>query len=109
MSEREDKLLAESMDKLGRQNEEVEGDEDTEEEEDTGMGDIDLESNSSAITDWKKEEKEKAFEQVHWYVKYYIFILFRSIRSRSGEKNIPAFFGVWLIIKVLQDFQEKVA
>lgn len=43
MSEREDILLAERMAKLSQANEEVEGDDDSEEEEDTGMGgDIDL-------------------------------------------------------------------
>ena len=40
MSERDDKLLAEHMAKLRQDNEEVSDDE---EEEDTGMGDIDLE------------------------------------------------------------------
>lgn len=44
MSEREDKLLAEQMAKLGRENEEISGDEDSEEEEDTGMGEIDVDS-----------------------------------------------------------------
>ncbi|XP_073305247.1 eukaryotic translation initiation factor 2 subunit alpha homolog [Primulina huaijiensis] len=51
VSEREDKLLAEQMAKLGRENEEISGDEDSEEEEDTGMGDIDLESSGTGITD----------------------------------------------------------
>ncbi|KAJ4979259.1 hypothetical protein NE237_010039 [Protea cynaroides] len=50
VSEREDKLLAEHMAKLGSQNEEVSGDEDSEEEEDTGMGEIDVE-NTASITD----------------------------------------------------------
>lgn len=49
VSEREDKLLAEHMAKLGQQNEEVSGDEDSEEEEDTGMGEIDLDN--SGITE----------------------------------------------------------
>lgn len=49
MSEREDKLLAEHMAKLGQQNEEVSGDEDSEEEEDTGMGEIDLENSRMGI------------------------------------------------------------
>lgn len=44
MSEREDKLLAEQMLKLGRENEEVSADEDSEEEEDTGMGEVDVEN-----------------------------------------------------------------
>lgn len=52
MSEREDKLLAETMAKLGRENEEVSGDEDSEEEEDTGMGEIDLENSVSGIAEW---------------------------------------------------------
>lgn len=41
MSEREDKLLAEEMAKLNMQNEEVGGDDDSDEADD-GMGDIDL-------------------------------------------------------------------
>ncbi|XP_047981893.1 eukaryotic translation initiation factor 2 subunit alpha homolog [Salvia hispanica] len=49
VSEREDKLLAEHMAKLGQQNEEVSGDEDSEEEEDTGMGEIDLENSRMGI------------------------------------------------------------
>ncbi|KAJ3693257.1 hypothetical protein LUZ60_008737 [Juncus effusus] len=44
VSEREDKLLAEQMEKMRLQNEEIDGDEDSEEEEDTGMGDVDLEN-----------------------------------------------------------------
>ncbi|GAB4860238.1 hypothetical protein Ancab_011717 [Ancistrocladus abbreviatus] len=44
VSERDDKLLAEHMEKLRQVNEEVSGDEDSEEEEDTGMGDVDLEN-----------------------------------------------------------------
>ncbi|KAH7839960.1 hypothetical protein Vadar_010698 [Vaccinium darrowii] len=51
MNEREDKLLAEQMAKLTRENEEVRGDEDNEEEEDTGMGDVDLENSGTGITD----------------------------------------------------------
>ncbi|XP_052187544.1 eukaryotic translation initiation factor 2 subunit alpha homolog [Diospyros lotus] len=51
VSEREDKLLAEQMAKLGRENEEVSGDEDSEEEEDTGMGDIDLENSGTGIAE----------------------------------------------------------
>ncbi|GFQ07396.1 eukaryotic translation initiation factor 2 subunit alpha [Phtheirospermum japonicum] len=51
VSEREDKLLAEHMAKLGRENEEISGDEDSEEEEDTGMGDVDLENSRTGITD----------------------------------------------------------
>jgi translation initiation factor 2 subunit 1 len=42
VSEREDKLLAEQMEKMRIQNEEVDGDEDSE-EEDTGLGDADFE------------------------------------------------------------------
>nr|XP_043628378.1 eukaryotic translation initiation factor 2 subunit alpha homolog [Erigeron canadensis] len=48
VSEREDKLLAEQMAYLDRQNAEVSGDEDSEAEEDTGMGSVDLESTSSS-------------------------------------------------------------
>ncbi|KAF5188899.1 Eukaryotic translation initiation factor 2 subunit alpha-like protein [Thalictrum thalictroides] len=44
VSERDDRLLAEAMAKLGTANEEVSGDEDSEEEEDTGMGEIDIEN-----------------------------------------------------------------
>ncbi|KAK4480689.1 hypothetical protein RD792_013770 [Penstemon davidsonii] len=51
VSEREDKLLAEHMAKLGQQNEEISGDEDSEEEEDTGMGEIDVENAGAGITD----------------------------------------------------------
>ncbi|KAL3521250.1 hypothetical protein ACH5RR_019399 [Cinchona calisaya] len=51
VSEREDKLLAEHMAKLGRENEDVSGDEDSEEEEDTGMGEIDVENSGHGITD----------------------------------------------------------
>ncbi|XP_009769138.1 eukaryotic translation initiation factor 2 subunit alpha homolog [Nicotiana tabacum] len=51
VSEREDKLFAEQMAKLGRENEERSGDEDSEEEEDTGMGEIDLEKSGTGITD----------------------------------------------------------
>lgn len=53
VSEREDKLLAEQMAKLTRENEEVSGDEDSEEEEDTGMGEIDVENSGHGITDWR--------------------------------------------------------
>lgn len=49
VSEREDKLLAEQMAKLGRENEEISGDEDSEEEEDTGMGEIDVENSGTGI------------------------------------------------------------
>ncbi|OUZ99157.1 Ribosomal protein S1 [Macleaya cordata] len=49
VSERDDKLLAEHMAKLRNDNEEVSGDEDSEEEEDTGMGEIDLESAATGI------------------------------------------------------------
>ncbi|KAK4436483.1 Eukaryotic translation initiation factor 2 subunit alpha [Sesamum alatum] len=51
VSEREDKLLAEHMATLGRENEEVSGDEDSEEEEDTGMGEIDVENAGPGITE----------------------------------------------------------
>lgn len=42
VSEREDILLAERMARLSEANEEREGDDGSEEEEDTGMGDVDL-------------------------------------------------------------------
>ncbi|XP_030451214.1 eukaryotic translation initiation factor 2 subunit alpha homolog [Syzygium oleosum] len=51
VSERDDKLLAEHMLQLHRDNEEVSGDEDSEEEEDTGMGAIDVENAGSGITE----------------------------------------------------------
>ncbi|CAK9135824.1 unnamed protein product [Ilex paraguariensis] len=51
VSEREDKQLTEYMEKIGRENEEIGGDEDSEQEEDTGMGNIDLENSNSGITD----------------------------------------------------------
>ena len=44
MSERDDKLLAEHMAKLREANEELSGDEDSEEEEDTGIGEVDVEN-----------------------------------------------------------------
>lgn len=51
MSERDDKLLAEHMAKLRQDNEEISGDEDSEEEEDTGMGEVDVENQNSGITE----------------------------------------------------------
>ncbi|PON51397.1 Translation initiation factor 2, alpha subunit [Parasponia andersonii] len=51
VSERDDKLLAEHMAKLREQNEEVSGDEGSEEEEDTGMGEVDLENAGHGITE----------------------------------------------------------
>ncbi|CBI25434.3 unnamed protein product, partial [Vitis vinifera] len=51
VSERDDKLLAEHMAKLSHQNEEISGDEGSEEEEDTGLGDIDVENSGPGITD----------------------------------------------------------
>lgn len=48
VSEREDKLLAEHMAKLQTANEEVDGDVDSEEEEDTGMGEVDVENSGIA-------------------------------------------------------------
>ncbi|CAL0320338.1 unnamed protein product [Lupinus luteus] len=50
VSERDDNLLAEHMAKLRQDNEEISGDEDSEEEEDTGMGEIDVD-NGPAITE----------------------------------------------------------
>ena len=52
MSERDDKLLAEHMAKLRNDNEEISGDENSEEEEDTGMGEIDVENANTEITEW---------------------------------------------------------
>lgn len=36
-------MFDEYMTKMGQENEEISGDEDSEEEEDTGMGDVDIE------------------------------------------------------------------
>ncbi|XP_050209635.1 eukaryotic translation initiation factor 2 subunit alpha homolog [Mercurialis annua] len=49
VSERDDKLLAEHMAKLRNENEEVSGDEDSADEEDTGMGDVDVENAAPGI------------------------------------------------------------
>ncbi|XWS38432.1 hypothetical protein CRYUN_Cryun19dG0131100 [Craigia yunnanensis] len=49
VSERDDKLLAEHMAKLRNDNEEISGDEDSEEEEDTGMGEVDVENAGHGI------------------------------------------------------------
>ncbi|KAH7548329.1 hypothetical protein ACOSP7_032255 [Xanthoceras sorbifolium] len=49
VSERDDKLLAEHMAKLNQDNEEVSGDEDSEEEEDTGMGEVDVENSGPGL------------------------------------------------------------
>ena len=51
VSERDDKLLIDIMNKIQQDNEEVGGDDDSEEEEDTGMGEVDLD-NGNAITEW---------------------------------------------------------
>lgn len=54
MSERDDKLLAEHMAKLQSANEEVDGDEgseEEEEEEDTGMGEVDVENSGVGMAD----------------------------------------------------------
>ncbi|XP_078428189.1 eukaryotic translation initiation factor 2 subunit alpha homolog [Wolffia australiana] len=51
VSERDDKLLAEHMAKLIAANEEVSGDEGSEDEEDTGMGEIDLDKAVGGITE----------------------------------------------------------
>jgi hypothetical protein len=46
VSERDDRLLAETMQNLGDANAEVDGDRDSEDEEDTGMGEVDVEGGS---------------------------------------------------------------
>lgn len=51
MSERDDKLLAEHMIKLRQENEEVSGDEGSEEEEDTGLGEVNVEGAGPGIVD----------------------------------------------------------
>lgn len=49
VSERDDKLLAEHMAKLRMDNEEMSGDEGSEDEEDTGMGEVDIDGGSGII------------------------------------------------------------
>ncbi|KAJ6429298.1 hypothetical protein OIU79_004911 [Salix purpurea] len=49
VSERDDKLLTEHMLKLRSANEEISGDEDSGEEEDTGMGDADVENSAGIV------------------------------------------------------------
>ncbi|KAL5720971.1 hypothetical protein ACHQM5_013586 [Ranunculus cassubicifolius] len=51
VSERDDKLLAEAMAKLTKENAEVSGDEGSDEEEDTGMGEIDVENAGPGLHD----------------------------------------------------------
>lgn len=51
VSERDDKLLAEHMAKLQSANDEIDGDADSEEEEDTGMGEIDVENTGVRLGD----------------------------------------------------------
>lgn len=51
VSERDDKLLAEHMAKLRSANEEIDGDEGSEEEEDSGMGNVDLNNSAVGITE----------------------------------------------------------
>ena len=48
MSEREDKIFLDQIDSLMAQNAEVDGDDASEEEEDTGMGDVDLRNTGGA-------------------------------------------------------------
>ncbi|XP_050368404.1 eukaryotic translation initiation factor 2 subunit alpha homolog [Argentina anserina] len=49
VSEKEDKLLQEHMSKLRQENEEVAGDTGSEDEDDTGMGEVDLDKASQAL------------------------------------------------------------
>lgn len=49
VSEKEDKLLQEHMSKLRQENEEVAGDTGSEDEEDTGMGEVDVENAGQAL------------------------------------------------------------
>ncbi|KAF9594024.1 hypothetical protein IFM89_026876 [Coptis chinensis] len=51
VSERDDKLLQEHMANLRHANEEISGDEGSDEEEDTGMGEIDLENSPAGLQD----------------------------------------------------------
>lgn len=51
VSERDDKLLAEHMAKLQSANTEVDGDDGSEEEIDTWMGEIDVENSGVSMTD----------------------------------------------------------
>ncbi|KAI9194336.1 hypothetical protein LWI28_005178 [Acer negundo] len=68
VSLRYDKLLAEHMAKLNQDNEEVSGDVDSdeEEEEDTGMGEMDV---HMLAMDWKKEPKN-AIDLVVWALEF---------------------------------------
>lgn len=68
MSERDDKLLAEHMAKLREANEELSGDEDSEEEEDTGMGEVDVEN--AGITEWNSIERD------FFFLKMFLFLCF---------------------------------
>ena len=43
MTDRDDRLLQEQLDSYARKNAEVDGDKDSEGEEDTGMGEVDVE------------------------------------------------------------------
>lgn len=93
MSEREDKLLAEQMLKLGRANEEISGDEDSEEEEDTGMGSVDLESTGSGITEWEFGTEDE-FE-----VSLFIFVtVFPLTYILSGGALVYFLLGFFLWI-----------
>ncbi len=49
VSERDDRLLAEKMEALEAANREVDGDVDSEDEEDTGMGDIDIDTPAALV------------------------------------------------------------
>lgn len=86
MSERDDKLLAEHMAKLHQDNEEVSGDEDSEEEEDTGMGEVDVENSSSGFMDWKV--------QCSLIFLFPFFFFFGSLRQFLNHCMVGAVFRV---------------
>lgn len=52
MSERDDRLLAETMRKLDEANAEVDGDRDSEDEEEMGMGEVDVEGGAGIQEQW---------------------------------------------------------
>lgn len=59
------------MAKLREANEELSGDEDSEEEEDTGMGEVDVEN--AGITEWNSIERDFFF-----FLKIFLFLCFST-------------------------------
>ena len=58
------------MAKLREANEELSGDEDSEEEEDTGMGEVDVEN--AGITEWNSIERD------FFFLKIFLFLCFST-------------------------------